>query len=131
MSSKCGKISVGISSTDDSINFKDGCGFLMAKILSAPPYESKYNLFILLHKGCLKYGLTNSAYQERYGEPNPYASFLTDMNQKCVKIKICQLCITNLGFKDSELLPFVKPVAYMEDYIIQFQIKKDHAILYA
>jgi hypothetical protein len=33
MSSKCGKISVGISSTDDSFN--------TAKILSAPPYESK------------------------------------------------------------------------------------------
>jgi hypothetical protein len=32
MSSKCGKISVGISSTDDSFN--------TAKILSAPPYES-------------------------------------------------------------------------------------------
>jgi len=131
MPSKCRKISVGISSTEDSINFRDGCGFFMAKILSEPPYKSKYKITILLHGGCLKYGLTNSAYQERYKEPNPYASFLTDMRQKNVKIKICQLCITKSGFKDDELLPFVKPVPYIIDYMLQFQTKKDHFIAYA
>src|SRR5665647_1071467 len=77
-------------------------GFNWANILSTS-FKKKYRVTILLHGDNITYGLTDEVYQTSFGTSNPYSAYLEQLHQQGVKIKICQLCLTNAGFNDSEL----------------------------
>ena len=114
--------------------FQDGkptpLGFSWSKTL-AEKFYCKYQQTILLHGDCLKYGLTNSVYQAKFGSENPFAAFLCDLyrNDK-VRIVICQLCLNSDGFAVSQLLPFIRPISFSVDYIAGSQAKKGAVIIY-
>lgn len=80
-------------------------------------FPLKYNITILLHGECLKYGLKESVYVEKYGTTNPYAPLLKNFDSKGVKIVICNYCISQQGFNDNQLLLFVEPIKFSIDYI--------------
>ncbi len=105
-------------------------GFSWSKTL-ATQFKGRYNQTILLHGDCLKYGLRSSAYRAKFGTENPFECYLYELF-KCYKIRIviCQLCLEADGFKLSDLLPFVKPIAFSVDFIAQSQAKKGAVIIY-
>ena len=91
---------------------------------------SSRQVILLLHGDCLKYGLTNLAYSNKYGcEKNPFARFLYELSTEGVQLKICHLCLVQNGFTDQDLLAFVVPVHFSIDYIIREQ-KRGAVIIY-
>jgi len=103
-------------------------GFNWANILSTV-FRKKYEITILLHGENIIYGVTNEAYENRFGQPNPYAAYLEQLHKQCVKVKICNLCLINSRFNDSQLMHFVKPVKFSIDYIAE-QSKKGRTIIW-
>ena len=104
-------------------------GFSWTETMSQRPYRGKYRLTMLLHGECLKYGLRNSIYKNRYGIENPNKLFLSKMGKRYkVKIIICHLCLNKDGFKSSDLLSFVRPIPFSVDYILKFGSK--HQVVY-
>ena len=103
-------------------------GFNWANILSTT-FKKKYKVTILLHGDNITYGLTNEVYQNSFGTPNPYSAYLEQLHKQCVRVKICQLCLSNSGFNDCQLMPFVKPVKFSIDYIAE-QSKKGKTIIW-
>jgi len=94
-------------------------------------FKCKYKLTILLHGECLKYGLKSDIYQSYYGIPNPYATFLQQLVEKYkIKIVICELCLKNDGFNNTQLLPFIKPIPFSIDFIAESQAKKQAIVIY-
>ena len=85
---------------------------------------------MLLHGGCLKYGLTNNAYLSHFGVPNPFESILVNEHNAGVNIVICQLCLTKDGFNDSELLNFIQPIPFSVQYLIQQQLACGSIVIY-
>lgn len=104
-------------------------GFNWSQILITM-YSNKYKVTALLHGDCLKYGLKEDVYFTTYGEANPYAGFLHSLYKKGVKIVLCHLCLTQDGFNDSDLLPFIKPISFSIDYILRKQTKPKHFVVY-
>ena len=103
-------------------------GFNWANILSTS-FKKKYRVTILLHGDNITYGLTDEVYQTSFGTSNQYSAYLEQLHQQGVKIKICQLCLTNAGFNDSELMSIVKPVKFSIDYIAE-ESKKGNTIIW-
>lgn len=98
-------------------------GFDWAQILSTQ-YRSRYDITILLHGECIRYGLNNETYQMKYGTVNPFANFLEEMhNKNHVTIVICYLCLTKDGFNRDQLLKVVTPIPFSIDYIAQSQLE--------
>ena len=84
-------------------------------------FRHKYDITLLLHGECLNYGLTLN---------NIFAGFLHHISKKYhVKIVICELCLKQSGISNSQLLPFVKPIAFSVDYIAQYQLK-GHPVIF-
>lgn len=104
-------------------------GFSWTEIL-ASQYERKYILTMLLHGECLKYGLKSEVYKSKYGTINPYSKFLKRLYNNGVRIIICNLCLTKDGFNSNELLGFIKPISFSIDYILQYQVKCKHFVVY-
>jgi hypothetical protein len=131
MSKCCKRIRTVISCIHDgTTESPEPIGFSWANTL-ATMFKGKYKLTVLLHGECLKYGLTNDVYQNSYGSPNPFANLLQQFStQYHIKIVICNLCLTNDGFNASQLLSFVKPIAFSIDFIAESQAKKHAVIVY-
>jgi hypothetical protein len=105
-------------------------GFSWAETL-ATKFKGKYNQTILLHGETLKYGLQSDVYKDNFGTPNPFESFLHRLSSKyAVKIVICDLCLNNDGFNQTQLLPFIKPITFSIDFIAQSQANKHAVIVY-
>lgn len=105
-------------------------GFSWANTL-VTDFTKSYKVTILLHGENLQYGLKSSVYESLFGTPNPYEKFLADLYCKHdVKIVICQLCLTQKGYNDSQLLDFVKPIAFSIDYLAKHQANKKAVIVY-
>jgi intracellular sulfur oxidation DsrE/DsrF family protein len=105
-------------------------GFSWANTL-ATRYECKYKQTVLLHGECLKYGLNSDVYQSIYGTPNPSATLLQQfVEQYKIKVVICELCLNNEGFNNSQLLPFIKPVPFSIDFIAESQAKEHAVVIY-
>lgn len=127
----CKKIKTVISCIyDGTESSPTPIGFNWAQTL-ATKFKGKYHITVLLHGENLKYGLKSSVYQENYGTPNPFESLLTTFYlQYKIKIVICEMCLTNDGFNNSQLLPFVKPIPFSIDYIATQQAEKCAVIIY-
>lgn len=98
-------------------------GFSWAKTL-ATTYKNKYKITILLHGENIKYGLKSSVYENNFGVPNPYESFLYELkNKNKVNIVICHLCLENDGYTKKNVLEFIKLIDFSIDYIAQSQLK--------
>jgi intracellular sulfur oxidation DsrE/DsrF family protein len=103
-------------------------GFNWGQILSTQ-YKKKYRVTILLHGGCIFYGLNNATYQASFGTLNPFATFLEKIfTENKVKIVICELCLRNDGYMDNQLLEFIKPVPFSINYIARAQLRGDLVI---
>lgn len=103
-------------------------GFNWTQVL-VQDYSQIYDVTILIHGENIPYSLNDVAYQAKYGTPNPFADFLTEMKNKYkVKIVVCHLCLTNDGFTDSELLSFIQPVPFSINFIAQSQLRGDLVI---
>lgn len=90
-----------------------------------------YKIKILLHGNCLKYALDDKQYNKTYNTNNPFKEFLlTLFEKKHVSIKVCEKCLKDDGFNNSDLLKFVKPVKYSMDYIIKQEKYKNYQILW-
>lgn len=97
-------------------------GFSWTKILSKE-YGEKYNLTILLHGNCIKYGLNSETYASKYGTCNPFVAFLSKQYvDYFVKIIICSVCLQENGFDVDDLLDFVRPIPFSVDYIARSQL---------
>jgi hypothetical protein len=105
-------------------------GFSWIATLSNEPYKDKYKLTMLLHGECLKYGLNSESYQSVYGTDNPYGRFLKNIHERGVKIIICKLCLIKDGFSVNDLIHYIRPIPFSIDYILQYQRKCDHAVVY-
>ena len=113
--------------------FADGnpqTSFNWATILTTQFPSNAYQLTMLLHGDCLKYGLANDAYLAEFGVPNPFENILISENNAGVNIVICQLCLTKDGFNDSQLLDFIIPVPFSVQYIIQQQLLCGSIVIY-
>lgn len=87
-------------------------------------YPNKYRLTMLLHGGCLYYGLKSDVFEAKFGFPNPFVGFLTQIHfDHHVTIKICQFCVTNDEFTDADLLDFVEPVPFGVNYLVQQELR--------
>lgn len=105
-------------------------GFSWAQTL-ATKFKGKYSQTVLIHGENLKYGLKSSVYKQLYGTDNPFEELLTKFNKKYkIKIVICELCLTNAGFNNSQLLSFIKPIPFSIDFIIESQVKKHAVVIY-
>lgn len=98
---------VGFGWVNDLISLKD---------------NKKRKLIALLHGECLKYGLKNSVYKAKFGTNNPFKKLLQNWaTNDGVSIKICNLCLTQNGYTVADILPFVQPVPFSIQYIINQQ----------
>lgn len=105
-------------------------GFSWANTL-VTEFSKSYKVTILLHGENLQYGLKSSVYESIFGTPNPYETFLKKLYcQHNVKIVICQLCLTQKGYNDSQLLEFIQPIAFSIDYLAKHQANKKAVIVY-
>jgi hypothetical protein len=104
-------------------------GFSWTETL-ASEFKGKYKLTILLHGECLKYGLKNEVYQKSFSVPNPFAKLLEKFHKHGIEIVICNLCLNNDGFDKTQLLYFVKPIAFSIDYIATEQAKNGSVVVY-
>ncbi len=86
-------------------------------------YKKKYKITILLHGGCIKYGLKSSSYYKLYNTKNPFKKFLRNLHKHNVKIVICKYCLQKDGFTIDQLLKFIKPINFSIDYIAQKQLE--------
>ena len=105
-------------------------GFKWIQVLSERFSSSQKEYILLLHGSCLYFGLQNSAYEARFNTTNPQLTFLQNLHSAGVQIRICELCLQNEGFQNSDLLPFVQPVAFSIDYLINEQIENDAVVIY-
>lgn len=93
-------------------------------LLLVKSYPSYYELEIMLHGSCLKYGLKNHVYNKSFGTDNPYKSLLKKWNKLGIKIKICNLCLTEEGYSaTTDILKFIVPVTFSIQYLIDQQFK--------
>ena len=87
--------------------------------------QKQKNLIVLLHGGCLKYGLKNSTYKKKFGNKNPYSSLLSSFTEAKVQIKICELCLNQNGYNLSDIESDIKPVPFSIAYLIEQQKEID------
>lgn len=80
------------------------------------------NLIVLLHGGCLKYGLRNSVYNKQFGNKNPYKKLLTTwMKLDNISIKICELCLAQNGYTVNDVISGIESVPFSIQYLIEQQ----------
>lgn len=94
-------------------------------------FKDKYKQIIVIHGETLKYSLKDKYYKKKYGVSNPFFKFLAKLHYEYkVKIVVCNYCLEQNGFVDSEILSFIKPIKYAPDYIVQAQVKGNYTVLY-
>jgi len=77
---------------------------------------------LLLHGANLPFGLSDAYYRAtHHNAPNPFQGLLQSFVSRGVLVKICELCLVDAHFNNTELLPFVTPVPFSIDYIIEEQ----------
>jgi intracellular sulfur oxidation DsrE/DsrF family protein len=108
------KQNVLISCFNNSSKASLPVGLSWAKTLS-DNYSDTYNVKMILHGDCIKFGLRSSKYER----------LLRNLYDIGVDIFICHLCLINDGFTDSDILQFIQPVPFSIDYIIQCQLQGD------
>lgn len=105
--------------------------FKWAYILTNKFPSNQYSLVMLLHGTCLDYGLDNAAFGIKHGGlPNPWFGALSYLNSQGVKVKICELCLTEAGYNNSQLLSFVVPVPFSVHYLISQQLSQSSIVIY-
>ena len=70
----------------------------------------------------MPFGLSDAYYRAtHHNAPNPFQGLLQSFVSRGVLVKICELCLVDAHFNNTELLPFVTPVPFSIDYIIEEQ----------
>ena len=114
--------------------YEDGVppvGFNWANTLVTQFPSSEYTLTCLLHGYCLSYALNDAAYNEFFGTINPQLSLLQTLNETYgVTMKVCELCLTENGYNNSQLASFMVPVPYSIQYLIQSQLTCNSIVIY-
>jgi len=111
--------------------FDDGTppvSFKWTEILVTLFKKRQYQITMVLHGECLKYSLRSSKYP---GGSNPYKTMLKSLSKKyCVNIVVCNLCLTENDYSSEDVLPFIKPIPFSIDYIIQSQVQDNAKVIY-
>ena len=107
-------------------------GFSWANTLVTLFPSQVYTLTLLIHGVCIPNAFTDTAYEALYESgPNPSSGLLQTLNSTYgVSVKLCQLCLTNDGYSNSDLLPFVETVPFSIKYIIDNQIACNAIVVY-
>ena len=95
--------------------------------LISPQFVSPgWTLQLLLHGTALVYALQSQFFPT---PPNPFIAQLEQLNAAGVQILACNYCLDQDGYNISECLPFINPVPYAPQYMIQQQLA-GNAILF-
>ncbi len=95
-----------------------GFGWCQIMVDSFNNISSPRAFELLLHGFTLKYGLNGASYNKEFKMPNPQEGALMALHGKGVRILICEYCLRQHNYTRQDLLPFVTPVPFSVDYII-------------
>ena len=105
--------------------------FNWLNLLTTEFATNRYYLSGLLHGTCLDYGLNDAAYGINHGgNPNPWAGNLATLVAAGVSLYICEKCLTDNGYDNSQLLPNITPVPFSVQYLIDQQLTRSSMVIY-